>query len=110
MRVWDIPVLQLCNKHLVAQHNEIHTIYSIITNNKKGFAHHLEVMRWRGKLDALWMAHFDTVTEMFYRGMCHKTELFIPQEVLSNICHPEPWQPVEVQKDLLRAKGCGCKV
>ena len=107
MRVWDIPVSQLCNKHLVAQHNEIHTIYSIITNNKKGFAHHPEVMRWRDKLGSLWVMHSVTIMEMEHRGMKHNSPF---ADTVYGGQYPCSWQSVEVQKDLLRAKGCGCKV
>jgi hypothetical protein len=45
MRVWDIPVKDLCNKHLVAQHYEIHCIYSILTKDLKGYRNHPEIKR-----------------------------------------------------------------
>lgn len=107
MRVWDIPVEQLCNKHLIAQHHEIHCIYNIITKNLKGYAHHPEVMRWRDNTKALIRKHETVRFHMENRGIKHSSP--IPFE---DICadYPDPWQPVEKQKELLKAKGCSCKV
>lgn len=123
MRVWDIPVQQLCNKHLLAQHLEIHSIYNIITQDKKGFAHHPEVMRWRGHLPALEIAHDITVAEMLNRRMGHGTPIILPLNLLKGqrvqfvkcddewsiaAIFPKPWQSVGRQKEILLAKGCGC--
>lgn len=125
MRVWDIPVTQLCNKHLIAQHHEIHCIYSIIVNNKKGFAHHPEVMRWRDRLYCLVRTHDNTAFEMRLRGLNHRTMLdesiinpigqkvIVNKEAETSIWQmaqepPEPWQPIEVQKQILLSKNCGC--
>ena len=35
MRVWDISPKILCQKHLIAEHRELHAVYSIILKNKK---------------------------------------------------------------------------
>lgn len=114
MRVWDIPVTQLCNKHLVAQHHEIHCIASIITYHKDGFANHPEVLRWKGLPAELHYVHQNTISEMVKRGMNHNDShdssglhqwMHGPNTVM-----PKPWQPITKQKELLRAKGCGCKV
>lgn len=119
MRVWDIPVSQLCNKHLVAQHHEIHCIYSIITNGKKGFAHHPEVERWRDNLPQLWIIHELTVYNMRERNYQHKSPMPVRLESLEGFIHtktivsfimPDPWQPVEEQIRILKAKGCDCHV
>lgn len=111
MRVWDIPVSCLCNKHLLAQHNEIHAIYSIITNNKTGFAKHPEVMRWRGHIDALVIKHVYTTEEMIARRMNANSPLGAILDF--NTEWPEPWQPVAEQLKILRGKaniihGCDC--
>lgn len=112
MRVWDIPVHQLCDKHLVAQHHEIHCIYSIITNGLKGFAHHPEVIRWRGHLLALELKHFNTVIEMRNRGINHnRVEHSVDTNVSTDLeDYPAPWQPVKEQVQILKQKGCGCDV
>lgn len=108
MRVWDIPVGQLCDKHLIAQHHEIHCIYNIITKNLKGFAHHPEVMRWRTNLDALEWKHDGTVDEMLRRGFNHNSPLHVTYDKFTYQVYVDLWQPVEIQRQLLLAKNCGC--
>jgi hypothetical protein len=107
MRVWDIPVNKLCDKHLIAQHHEIHCIYSIIMNDKKGFFNHPEVNRWKGRIGSLEVVHEDTVKEMLVRGFNHKSPLDIQY---GWGFYPESWQSVEDQIALLKFKGCACKV
>ena len=108
MRVWDIPVSNLCNKHLIAQHHEIHCIYSILTNNLKGFRHHPEVLRWEGHLGILAKVHADTVFEMQHRNFNHTDGTLFA--VTDSFDYPKSWQSVEQQKEILRSKNCGCKV
>ena len=105
MRVWDIPVENLCNKHLVAQHYEIHCIYSILTKDLKGYRNHPEIKRWDGYIGSLVKVHNLTSKEMTNRGFNHKTDL--PEYALCE--YPESYQSIEVQKELLRNKGCKCK-
>ena len=57
MRIWDIPVEKLCRNHLLGEHRELHAIWSILINNKKGYAHHPETVRWKGKQKALYLRH-----------------------------------------------------
>lgn len=109
MRVWDIPVEKLCNKHLIAQHAEIHAIYNIVIQNKKGYAYHPEVKRWRGHLTALQLKHIRTSIEMLKRGMCENTPL-LHYYINETSTDPKSWQSIEKQIELLRAKGCDCKV
>ena len=111
MRVWDLPPSNLCNRHLNAQHNEIHSIYSIITNDLSGFSHHPEVERWRGHLGALYRVHERTVVEMVRRGYNHNSELPVMVQHLTP--EPEPWQSIEEQVMVLYDKGstvtgCDC--
>ena len=108
MRIWDIPVQQLCNKHLIAQHFEIHCIYSILTEGKRGFYNHPEVKRWLKHLGALILVHDRTVIEMIQRGFNHYTPL--SKYTAYNYDYPKLWQSVELQKELLREKGCSCQI
>lgn len=101
MRVWDIPVNELCTKHLVAQHFEIHCIYNVITQKRKGWSKHPEVNRWRGKIDSLTRVHLDTVVEMKKRGLKHNSPLPVC-DLISD--YPEPWQPIELQREILKEK------
>ena len=75
MRIWDIPPNKLCNAHLLGEHRELHAIWSIIVNNKKGYANHPETLRWNGKLKALYLTHEKIVKEMKKRGFNHKSPL-----------------------------------
>ena len=118
MRVWDIPINQLCNKHLVAQHHEIHCIASVHSKGLQRLMNHPEIKRWKHELGALHIAHWATVEEMESRGLKHHIE-----NDMSGILHPadpnwrfyddilkmpEPWEPIEKQKQSLLSKGCGC--
>lgn len=110
MRVWDIDVRLLCNKHLVAQHNEIHAIYSIITHNKHGFASHPEVMRWRNCTGQLISRHNDTADEMLNRGMNHRSPIVFTVYDIMNMHVLTLWQTIDQQIAILRQKGCRCRI
>ncbi len=75
MRVWDLPPQLLCNQHLVAEHSELHTIWSVLTRGLKGWSHHPETRRWEGKLAALYARHEAEVEEMLRRGFRHESPL-----------------------------------
>lgn len=110
MRIWDLPVECLCRNHLLAEHRELHAIWSIIVNDKRGYSRHPEVMRWRGRLVALWRRHEAQRIEMERRGYAHRSPLdlkAIPrrhrggeQTVLID--------SVDDQRMKLRGKGCPC--
>lgn len=107
MRIWDIEPKYLCRNHLLGEHVELHALWSIITNNKKGFSRHPETERWRGKLKALYARHGFLVEEMKKRKYIHKTPL---NEKLA-IGKPEQdklLQSVDQQKKLLRGRCSRC--
>jgi len=106
MRIWDIPVNQLCNKHLVAEHHEAHCIYSVITNGLKGFSHHPETERWRNKLGSLHLRHDQQALEIYRRGMRHHSGL---PYIFHFSGWPKPWQSVEEQVRLLRERCQQCR-
>ena len=109
MRVWDLPVQVLCTQHLLGEHNEIHTIWNVITQGKKGFAHHPETMRWRGRLGALMRRHDELVSRLWH----HQTPLDI---ALVRADGPDTWvqdrivESVESQVRNIKAKGCKCQL
>ena len=107
MRVWDIDPELLCDRHLLGEHNEIHTIWSIITNDLKGFSNHPETMRWRGKLKALYLRHAATAREMERRGFQHKSPL---DESLATgkAVQDELKDSIESQERLLSEKDPDC--
>lgn len=107
MRIWDLPPSYLCRKHLLGEHRELHALFTILTQNKKGYRAHPETKRWVGKEKALYLRHQELVSEMGKRGYVHKSELdpklatgSSKQDVFVNT-------PRE-QKEILKSKGCTC--
>lgn len=105
MRIWDIPCHKLCRKHLLGEHRELHAIWSILTNRKKGYANHPEVRRWRGHLWALYLRHAEQVFEMLRRGYQHRSNLpFLGLRRLGKEAFPKPITPIMEQYRLLARK------
>jgi hypothetical protein len=107
MRIWDIDPHRLCRNHLLGEHRELHAIWSILTKNKIGYSRHPEVLRWKGKLKALYSRHEKLVIEMGERGYEHKSSLSkrraagaAKQNILIT--------PYREQFKILRRKGCDC--
>lgn len=75
MRIWDISPNKLCKNHLLGEHRELHAIWTIITENRKGYSMHPETIRWKGKLKAIYHRHEELVKEMTNRGYAHKSPL-----------------------------------
>ncbi len=109
MRIWDIDTSKLCNNHLLGEHRELHAIWSILINNKKGYSKHPETIRWRGKLKALYLRHEQQVKEMKKRCFNHKSPLDIKYAAGKNVQN-EVIDSIENQVKFLRKKGCECKV
>jgi hypothetical protein len=68
MRIWDIHPGYLNRQSLLGEHRELHGIVSIIVNNRKGYSHHPETVRWVGYGWALKMRHQQMACEMALRG------------------------------------------
>ena len=109
MRIWDIPPDKLCRNHLLGEHTELHAIWSIITKNKKGYSHHPETLRWKGKLKALYLRHEKIVKEMKKRGFKHKNPLNRDLATGKSI-QKELIDSLEEQIRNIRDKKCECKV
>jgi Pyrimidine dimer DNA glycosylase/Protein of unknown function (DUF1722) len=75
MRIWDINPGYLNDQSLLGEHRELHGIISIIQNNKKGYSHHPETMRWRGHEGTLRLRHSLVRAEMELRGFQDRTPL-----------------------------------
>jgi len=75
MRVWDINPGYLSRQSLLGEHREIHAIWNIITQNKRGYSKHPETLRWKNRLYALWVRHNQVVIEMRRRGYNHDSKL-----------------------------------
>lgn len=109
MRIWDISPGKLCRNHLLGEHRELHAIWSILIHQKKGYAHHPETLRWRGKLKALYLRHEALVQEMKRRGYHHQSPLTI-KEATGDDRQDILIDSYEEQVRLLRQKNCGCTV
>ena len=71
MRVWDIHPGYLNRESLLGEHREVHALFSIIGNDRRGYAHHPETMRWRACMGTLVLRHDLLVQEMALRGYRH---------------------------------------
>jgi hypothetical protein len=109
MRIWDIPTSKLCKNHLLGEHRELHAIWTVIIQNKKGYSKHPETIRWEGKLRSLYIRHQQQVEEMQNRGYNHKSPLDkrgatgkSKQNIFVN--------SISEQIQILKQKGCNCNV
>lgn len=107
MRIWDLPPKILCRQHLLGEHRELHAIWNILTKNKKGYSHHPEVLRWRGKLKALYLRHEQLVLEMKKRGYQHNSPLD-KKLAKGKSVQKELLDSLKRQKQILKNKGCLC--
>jgi hypothetical protein len=109
MRIWDISPKKLCRNHLLGEHRELHAIWSVLVNGKKGYAHHPETLRWKGKLKALYGRHDALVVEMSNRGYRHRSPLAkraATGGAKQTIFVDRPREQIVI----LRNKGCQCDV
>lgn len=109
MRIWDLPPDRLCRAHLLGEHAELHSLWSVLTKGLKGFSRHPETLRWRGKLRALYLRHQALVAEMEKRGYVHKSPL--SEKLATGRAEQDEYvdTPGE-QAEILKRKGCGCRV
>jgi hypothetical protein len=107
MRIWDLETRALCDRHLLGEHRELHAVWTVLTEGKRGYANHPEVRRWRGRLAALHARHESQVEEMRRRGFSHRSPLD-PELATGDSSQPELVDPLSVQRDRLRRRGCGC--
>lgn len=109
MRIWDIEPRKLCRSHLLGEHRELHAIWIIITEQKKGYSLHPETIRWKGKLKALYIRHEKLVNEMECRGYNHLSPLNKKTAVgksKQDIFVDLPKKQIQI----LKKKGCQCHV
>lgn len=107
MRIWDIPPARLCRNHLLSEHRELHGLWNILTQDKRGYRNHPETQRWVGKLAALHARHEAQVVEMIGRGYTHSSPLDASLATGSAVQNDFVDRP-ERQLELLRAKSCEC--
>ena len=109
MRIWDVPPDFLCRNHLLGEHRELHAIWSVITQDKKGYSRHPETLRWRGKLAALYKRHEELVAEMSSRGYSHRSPL--ERKLATGFTNQDAYvDDFESQLRMLSEKRCECLV
>ncbi len=109
MRVWDIPPRKLCRQHLLGEHRELHAMWTVITENKKGYSKHPETLRWKGKLNAMYLRHEELVIEMHSRGYNHHSPLDKRKATgksKQDVFVDTPSRQIEILKE----KKCDCQV
>jgi hypothetical protein len=109
MRIWDLPVEKLCKNHLLGEHRELHAIWNIISQDKKGYSKHPETKRWKGKLKALYIRHEKLVTEMKKRGYNHNSTLDARLAEGKEI-QDESVDSIDTQIKILKNKMCKCEL
>jgi len=109
MRIWDIDHEKLCRNHLLGEHRELHAIWSILTRNKKGYLHHPETERWKGKLRALFLRHEALIAEILKRGYRHQSPLEKKMAKGSSVQDAFVNDPGE-QVTILKQKKCSCRI
>ena len=107
MRIWDIDPAELCRQHLLGEHRELHGLWNILTQDKRGYRMHPETRRWEGKLAALYHRHEALVAEMAARGYGHDSPLDVSLATGSAL-QDVFVDDVRTQRILLRKKGCDC--
>jgi len=111
MRIWHEKLIpHLCQKHLCACWRESLGAYSIITENKKGYRNHPAVKEFIGYEYKLYGRLMTIRTEMLSRGY-HPKEM--PEKYYAFSFGKEEykeWQTLEEQIEILRGKGCKCKI
>ena len=109
MRIWDLSPEVLCRHHLLGEHAELHALWSILTQGKKGYSHHPETLRWKGRLRALYLRHELLAREMRRRDYLHHSPLDKDLAKGSPV-QDEYVNSVREQQNILMRKRCGCKV
>ena len=84
----------LNDKSLLGEHRELHGLFSIHVNNKKGYARHPETMRWTQALSGLYLRHELLVSEMQLRGFNHKSPLETGRLTRETACKDAVWPEI----------------
>ena len=86
--------------------------YKIITENKSGYRNHPAIKEFEKCQGRLYLRLYKVREEMIARGY-HPKELPVWQEFGNGIFYvpiEEPWQTLDEQIEILKAKGCKCKI
>ena len=94
---------------MLGEHRELHAIWSIRINNKKGYVYHPETVRWKGKRKAVYLRDEELVGEILRRGYRHHSPLEVS---FATGCDKQDVfiDSIKEQVLLLRQKKCRCTI
>jgi hypothetical protein len=107
VRIWDVHPSRLCRQHLLGEHRELHGLWNIITQDKRGYSRHPETLRWVGKEKALYLRHEALAAEIERRGYRHNSPLD-KKLAVGKGSQTVFVDSIRQQYRLLRAKACDC--
>jgi len=108
MRIWHQKLIpKLCRQHLLGVWREGLGCYKIITEDKKGYRNHPATQEFIECSFALWTRLQIIREEMLKRGYNPKDMPTLPR---SSKINSKEWQTYKKQVEILKAKGCECKV
>jgi len=108
VRIWDPAVIDVCDRHLLGEHRELHAVWSILTTGKRGYARHPETLRWGGRLAALYARHDEQVKEMRRRGFRHRGPLEAALAT-GDRRERELLDSIDAQRARLARAACACR-
>jgi len=107
VRIWDVDPGELCRAHLLGEHRELHALWTILTEDRRGYRSHPETRRWEGKLAALYRRHEALVEAMQARGYRHHSPL--DRSLATGLeRQDELIDDISTQRRMLLDKGCEC--
>jgi hypothetical protein len=93
---------------LLGEHVEVHCMWNVITQNKRGYRNHPETKRWVDHLAALAARHDLLVAEMATRGYNHKSPLNGAEQLARGpVRYPSTIEPIETMREKLSQKILG---
>lgn len=130
MRIWHEELIsKLCQKHLCAMWREGLGCYKILWENKSGYRNHPATKEFEGKIEQLWLRLHEVRSEMIERGYkpkdlpsIYSDKLQAFDRGLGNYRHfgivgiinshyeIKEWQTLEEQIEVLKLKGCDCRI
>lgn len=124
MRIWHEDLIsKLCRQHLLAMWREGLGCYKIITEGKTGYRNHPQVKEFEYYLPRLFERLTLVRKEILKRGYnpkpmpklhlfpaIHVKDYKPDDNIAPNIDGYKPWQTLEQQIEILKKKGCECKV
>lgn len=110
MRIWHAELIpKLCQKHLCAMWREGLGAYKIIIENKKGYRNHPAIKEFLNSPFTLAKRLLYVRNEMIKRGY-HPKEVGFPLHEMWGMGECKEWQTLDEQIQVLKSKGCKCKI